>query len=88
LPALPLVANERVAWRVSRKLEGAAVPVLDVSRWLGHASITETADTYGHLMPEAEDRARTALTAHSARAVMAWSWRRATSIGVSQGGEP
>jgi integrase len=44
-------------------LLGAGVPLLDVSRWLGHASITETADTYGHLMPEAEDRARAALTA-------------------------
>ena len=39
------------------------VPILDVSRWLGHASITETADTYGHLMPEASGRLRTALDA-------------------------
>ena len=32
-----------------------------VSRWLGHASITETTDTYGHLLPEATKRTREAL---------------------------
>lgn len=37
------------------------VPVLDVSRWLGHKSITTTVDLYGHLVPHAGDRARTAL---------------------------
>jgi integrase len=40
---------------------GAGVPVLEVSRWLGHASITETTDTYGHLLPEASQRTRDAL---------------------------
>jgi integrase len=40
---------------------GAGVPVLEVSRWLGHASITETTDTYGHLLPEATRRTREAL---------------------------
>lgn len=39
----------------------AGVPVLEVSRWLGHASITETTDTYGHLLPEATRRTREAL---------------------------
>ena len=39
----------------------AGVPVLEVSRWLGHASITETTDTYGHLLPEATKRTREAL---------------------------
>jgi integrase len=39
----------------------AGVPVLEVSRWLGHASITETTDTYGHLLPEANKRTREAL---------------------------
>lgn len=43
------------------------VPILDVSRWLGHASITETADTYGHLRPDASGRLRTALDAAFAR---------------------
>ncbi|GAA3056424.1 site-specific integrase [Streptomyces roseofulvus] len=33
------------------------LPLLSVSRWLGHGSITETADTYGHLTPDAVDTA-------------------------------
>ncbi|MFD9864962.1 tyrosine-type recombinase/integrase [Streptomyces alboflavus] len=33
------------------------LPLLSVSRWLGHASIQETADTYGHLTPDAVDTA-------------------------------
>lgn len=37
------------------------VPLLEVSRWLGHASITETADTYGHLLPHAIHRTPEAL---------------------------
>ncbi|WP_181871218.1 tyrosine-type recombinase/integrase [Sphaerisporangium album] len=37
------------------------VPISDVSKWLGHASITETVDTYGHLVPEADNRVRSAL---------------------------
>jgi len=37
------------------------VPISEVSRWLGHESITTTVDLYGHLVPEASERARTAL---------------------------
>jgi integrase len=37
------------------------VPVSEVSRWLGHKSITTTVDLYGHLVPEASGRARDAL---------------------------
>ena len=33
----------------------------EVSRWLGHKSITTTVDLYGHLVPEAAERARDAL---------------------------
>lgn len=33
------------------------LPILAVSRWLGHASITITADTYGHMTPDSMDRA-------------------------------
>jgi integrase len=33
----------------------------EVSRWLGHKSITTTVDLYGHLVPEASGRARDAL---------------------------
>ncbi|WP_055481271.1 tyrosine-type recombinase/integrase [Sphaerimonospora mesophila] len=39
------------------------VPISEVSRWLGHESITTTVDLYGHLVPEASERARTALDA-------------------------
>ena len=38
-----------------------AVPISEVSRWLGHKSITTTVDLYGHLVPEASGRARDAL---------------------------
>lgn len=39
----------------------AGVPISEVSKWLGHESITTTVDLYGHLVPEASGRARTAL---------------------------
>ena len=37
------------------------MPISEVSRWLGHRSITTTVDLYGHLVPEASGRARDAL---------------------------
>jgi len=37
------------------------VPISEVSRWLGHRSISTTVDLYGHLVPEASGRARDAL---------------------------
>ena len=37
------------------------VPITEVSRWLGHKSITTTVDLYGHLVPEASGRARDSL---------------------------
>jgi integrase len=37
------------------------VPISEVSKWLGHESITTTVDLYGHLVPEASARAREAL---------------------------
>ena len=39
----------------------SGVPISEVSRWLGHRSITTTVDLYGHLVPEASGRARDAL---------------------------
>jgi integrase len=39
----------------------AGVPISEVSRWLGHKSITTTVDLHGHLVPEASSRARDAL---------------------------
>jgi len=46
------------------------VPISEVSRWLGHKSITTTVDLYGHLVPEASGRARDALDGAFARARM------------------
>lgn len=40
---------------------GGGVPLLEVSRWLGHRSIKVTADTYGHLTPDAPERFRTVM---------------------------
>lgn len=37
------------------------VPISEVSRWLGHKSITTTVDLYGHLVPDASARARDAI---------------------------
>ena len=37
------------------------VPISELSRWLGHKSITTTVDLYGHLVPEVSGRARDAL---------------------------
>jgi len=34
------------------------VPILEVSRWLGHRSIKITADIYGHLTEDAPERCR------------------------------
>ena len=42
-------------------LLGAGVPITDVSKWLGHASITETVDTYGHLLKDADQTTRLAI---------------------------
>jgi len=37
------------------------IPIIEVSRWLGHNSIEVTHQIYGHLVPSSFDRARTAL---------------------------
>lgn len=44
-------------------LLAAGLPVLDVSRRLGHESVTTTADRYGHLVGDAQNRAAAALDA-------------------------
>ena len=35
----------------------AGVPILTVSRWLGHQTVGMTTDTYGHLLPEIDEQA-------------------------------
>ncbi len=39
------------------------IPITEVSRWLGHKSIEDTHQIYGHLVPSSFDRARTAIDA-------------------------
>ncbi|MFI0261724.1 tyrosine-type recombinase/integrase [Streptomyces sp. NPDC017056] len=60
-------------WFASMAL-GSGLSLLDVSRWLGHESIDETADTYGHLTPDSTGRAITvmdvAITRHRADLVL------------------
>ena len=40
---------------------GEGVQITDLAKWLGHRSINVTYDTYGHLLPHAEDQAITVL---------------------------
>ncbi|WP_438291772.1 tyrosine-type recombinase/integrase [Streptomyces sp. HUAS TT7] len=60
-------------WFASTALSNG-LPLLDVSRWLGHKSINETADTYGHLTPDSTGRAvkvmDVAITQHRAGLVL------------------
>ena len=48
-------------WTFASTALAEGVPISEVSRWLGHRSITTTVDLYGHLVPEASSRARDAL---------------------------
>lgn len=36
----------------------AGLPILELSRHLGHATTAETTETYGHLLPDTDDRTR------------------------------
>lgn len=66
VPRIHDLRHTHAAWLITD-----GVPLLAVSRRLGHESIKITADTYGHLLPEADDAIRGALmlrrTAMSAR---------------------
>lgn len=42
----------------SDMLASGVVPITDLKVYLGHSTIKETCDTYGHLVPSAHDRAR------------------------------
>jgi len=59
LPAKTTFHDLRHTFASTALAEG--VPISEVSRWLGHKSITTTVDLYGHLVPEASGRARDAL---------------------------
>jgi integrase len=47
-------------------LLGRGVPLGDVSEWLGHRDVNTTYATYRHMLPEAPDRAKSALAAEFA----------------------
>jgi integrase len=55
--ALPYTPHSLRHFFASTALAGG-VSLLEVSRWLGHSSITITADTYGHLTEDAPERMR------------------------------
>lgn len=57
-PRIHDLRHTHAAWLLTDR-----VPLLAVSRRLGHESIKVTADTYGHLLPESDDAIRSALTA-------------------------
>jgi integrase len=66
------------------------VPISEVSRWLGHKSITTTVDLYGHLFADTEDLGRTAVD-QVLRPVLTepernWSTRDYKAAGQSAGG--
>jgi integrase len=46
------------SWCLARKVDhGLEAPLKTVQEWLGHASITMTADVYGHMLPRGDDSA-------------------------------
>lgn len=55
-PRVHDLRHTHAAWLITD-----GVPLLAVSRRLGHESISVTADTYGHLLPESDDAIRHAL---------------------------
>ena len=51
-PGLHSLRHFFASWCINRKIDGGLeLPPKTVQAWLGHASITETLDTYGHLFP-------------------------------------
>jgi integrase len=50
IPRVHDLRHTHVAWLIALN-----VPLLAISRRLGHKSIGITADRYGHLLPEVED---------------------------------
>lgn len=79
-PRIHDLRHSHAAWLITD-----GVPLLAVSRRLGHDSIRITADTYGHLLPEADDAIRAALI--SRRAAMARGAIQGPCLG-HRGGPP
>jgi integrase len=58
---LPLVRFHDLRHTCASILLASGIPVLDVSRRLGHAKVSTTLDVYGHLMPGADKKAAEAI---------------------------
>ena len=60
-PGLHSLRHFYASWSINRRVDGGLeLPLKLVQGRLGHASITMTADTYGHLFPRGDDRAELA----------------------------
>ena len=60
-PGLHALRHFYASWCINRRVDGGLeLPLKLVQARLGHASITMTADCYGHLFPRGDDRAELA----------------------------
>jgi integrase len=60
-PGLHALRHFYASWCINRRVDGGLeLPLKLVQARLGHASITMTADVYGHLFPRGDDRAEMA----------------------------
>jgi integrase len=60
-PGLHALRHFYASWCINRRVDGGLeLPLKIAQARLGHASITMTADTYGHLFPRGDDRAELA----------------------------
>ena len=60
-PGLHALRHFYASWCINRRVDGGLeLPLKLVQDRLGHASVTMTADVYGHLFPRGDDRAELA----------------------------
>jgi integrase len=60
-PGLHALRHFYASWLINRRADGGLeLPLKAVQARLGHASVTMTADCYGHLFPRGDDRAELA----------------------------
>ena len=65
-PGLHTLRHFFASWCINRRVDGGLeLPLKLVQARLGHASITMTADRYGHLFPRGDDGAELAAAAHT-----------------------
>jgi integrase len=60
-PGLHALRHFYASWCINRRVDGGLeLPLMVVQARMGHASVTMTADRYGHLFPRGDDRAELA----------------------------